>query len=171
MEGRYTAKPLPPVEGYANTTMVIDMNISWTPGVGANNTYVERNTVSSWSRGDGTLIYNNTGTFYVDNSTGEDPLDCDTTYYYRLWSYTAWGADHHHSDSSFLLSNTTSHVDPPYNGQQTHDSGTNTINLTWTRGNYSDQELVIRRNDTYASSPTQNGNWIRQNNTNTYFNV
>jgi len=60
------------------------IDLAWTKNSSADTTYIERNTVVSWSRGEGTLIYNNTGTSYSD--TGLDP---DTTYYYQAWSYNA----------------------------------------------------------------------------------
>jgi len=41
---------------------VQQINLSWTKGTGATNTYIEWNTISSWSRGAGTLLYNSTGT-------------------------------------------------------------------------------------------------------------
>lgn len=59
-----------------------ELDLSWVKADQANTTYVERNTVSTWSRGDGTMVYNDTGTSFIDTD-----LDTHTTYYYQAWSY------------------------------------------------------------------------------------
>jgi len=38
------------------------IDLAWTKNSSADTTYIERNIVVSWNRGEGTLIYNNTGT-------------------------------------------------------------------------------------------------------------
>ena len=80
-------KPYPVLEGSltlkVNNTNTIYLN--WTKGLGANNTYIERNTSSNWALGQGIAIYNNTGDNYED--TGLIP---GTTYYYQAWSYATW---------------------------------------------------------------------------------
>jgi len=79
------------------------INLSWTKGIGSNNTYVERNTIgSSWPIGSGTLIYNNTGTYYPN--TG---LSKGVTYYYEAWSYSHWGTLHQWSTSGVASNNIT----------------------------------------------------------------
>jgi len=59
--------------------------LTWTMGTGGNYTVIERNTISSWSRGSGTVIYNGTGVFCEDND-----LSPDTVYYYQAWHYVKW---------------------------------------------------------------------------------
>ena len=61
--------------------------LTWIKGDGANTTYIERNAtaVTTWDRGQGTLIYNNTGTSFQD--TG---LASGTKYYYQAWSFANW---------------------------------------------------------------------------------
>jgi len=95
------------------------INLTWTSGDGANNTYIERNTTESWLRGQGTEIYNGSGTNYED--TG---LSAGVTYYYQAWSYTNWTYNptlQQWSDDNASASNTTdpinTSVDPisPYN--------------------------------------------------------
>jgi len=145
------------------------MNISFTPGDGANFTIIERNTTAGdWERGDATEIYNGTGTYFVDTN-----LTRDTTYYYRLWSVANWTYNptvwQYSSGSGFYLFNTTSSIDPPYNGSSTYNSSTHILNLTWSRGNFSDCEIVVKNNNTWASNPGDG--WVRQNSTNTWFNV
>ena len=86
-EMTFLTKPNPPITGNftvrANNTITIYLN--WTQGTGANNTYIERNTTASWTRGQGTVVYNGTGINCED--TGLVP---GTTYYYQAWSYATW---------------------------------------------------------------------------------
>jgi len=65
------------------------INLTWTKGDGANNTYVERNTIESYERGEGTEIYNGTGTYFNDTN-----LEHCIMYYYKAWSYAENGALH-----------------------------------------------------------------------------
>jgi len=146
------------------------LNLTWIKGLGANNTYIERNTASSWSRGSGTLVYNDTGTYY--NDTG---LIMDTLYYYQAWGYANWTDDgityNQYSSDYASNSNTTASIDPPYNGDSVYDITNLKLNLTWTSGNNSDYDIVIQNNNSYPSSPTDG--WIRQNssaNSSNYFN-
>jgi|GEM_PF-2743560 len=78
------ASPYPPSDFVAETHNTTQINLSWTKSDTADYTYIERNTVVSWNRGEGTQIYNNTGTSYSD--TG---LNDNTRYYYQAWSYNA----------------------------------------------------------------------------------
>ena len=157
----------------ATTNLFVDgryspdtFNLSWTKGDGANHTYIERNTASSWNRDEGTLVYNNTGTYY--NDTG---LTMDTLYYYQAWSFANWTYNptvYRWSDSFASGSNTTNNVDPPYNGSSSYDAGSLRVNLTWTRGNNSDREIVVQNNNSYPTTPSDG--WVRQNDTTTWFN-
>jgi len=58
--------------------------------------------------------------------------------------------------------------DPPYNGGSTYFPSTNYDNLTWSRGNYSDREVIIGNDDEYPSSPTDGTVW--QNGTDQWYN-
>jgi len=86
-EKTFLTKPNATASGsfHAQTNSSSIIYLTWTKGEGANNTYIERNTTSSWPRGSGTEIYNSTGTKYED--TG---LNTGTTYYYQAWSFTNW---------------------------------------------------------------------------------
>ena len=86
MNKTFLTYPLAPAEfeiSYIKNTT--SLNLSWVKGAGSNYTRIERNTSESWNRGEGTLVYNDTGTFYID--TG---LNQNTTYYYQLWGYATW---------------------------------------------------------------------------------
>lgn len=145
------------------------INLSWVKGSGANNTYIERNLtgVTSWSMGEGLWIYNGTGTYYVDEN-----LAMTTTYYYQLWSSINWtynGTNYHQFSGGYASFNAiTTQIDPPYNGSSDYDTNNQRINLTWTRGNNSDREIVVQNNNSYPTTPTDG--WVRQNSSNTYFN-
>jgi len=143
------------------------LNLSWIKGMGANLTYIERNTLSSWSRGAGTLVYNGTLSYY--NDTG---LSMNTLYYYQAWGHSNWTEDavtyNQYSSDYASNSNTTENVDPPYNGDSTYEFPN--ANFTWSRGDNSDQEIVVQNNNSYPTTYTNgSGNWVRQNSTNTWF--
>jgi hypothetical protein len=76
-------KPQPPTNFFATTYDQAQIDLSWTKGVGANNTYIVRK-IDSYpiDRTDGTIVYNGTETSYSD--TG---LSQSTQYYYRAWSF------------------------------------------------------------------------------------
>jgi uncharacterized repeat protein (TIGR02543 family) len=61
------------------------INLTWTKAVGANQTYIERYSTPTWNRGEGTLIYNDTGISFQDTQ-----LLPGETYYYKAWSVTIW---------------------------------------------------------------------------------
>ena len=87
----------------ANNSSVI--YLTWTKGTGANRTYIERSTNSVWTRGVGTEVYNNTGTWCEDTGCEEN-----TTYYYQAWSYTTWTYNptiHQWSDTNASANNRT----------------------------------------------------------------
>ena len=69
------------------------LNISWIKGNGSNNTIIRRSTTSyPVNVTDGTLIYNNTGTYVLDANTTNG-----TQYYYSAWGYAECGAKHEYS--------------------------------------------------------------------------
>jgi hypothetical protein len=64
-----------------------NVNMSWTKGTYANNTVVVRKIdVFPSSVTDGTVIYNNTGTWYNDSVAVPE----NHVYYYRAWSWATW---------------------------------------------------------------------------------
>jgi len=79
---------------------VQQINLSWIKGTGATNTYIEWNTVSSWSRGAGTLLYNSTGT----SATLTD-VPAGATRYFELWSWNASGFSSTYATASATAGN------------------------------------------------------------------
>lgn len=85
--------PMAPINFTAEEHNSTQINLSWTNGLYATHTYIEYNsTAGPWTRGEGTVLYNNTGNKY--QHTG---LDTNTTYYYQAWSYNV--LDNCYSDS------------------------------------------------------------------------
>ena len=60
------------------------INLSFTTDTGIDRFIVERNTSSSWSRGQGTEVCNTTDTSFDDTGLSEE-----TQYYYQIWSYNS----------------------------------------------------------------------------------
>ncbi len=81
----FLTKPNAPYDP-SRTNYTNAIKLSWMKGLGANTTYIERNTVLTWMEGAGTLVFN--GTTTTCNNSG---LTSGTTYYYRLWSFTYKG--------------------------------------------------------------------------------
>jgi PGF-pre-PGF domain-containing protein len=85
----FLTKPDPPTDLTATMHNHSTINLTWINGTGAKRTIIEQNqTGSTWARGQGTVIYNGTGTS-CENVT----LSENTTYYYQAWSYTDWTYD------------------------------------------------------------------------------
>jgi len=80
-------------------------NLTWILGANAIYTYIERNTIENWEKGNGTELYNNTGTSFVN-----DNLSSNTQYYYRAWSWDS--TDNIWSENSALTSNSTANILP-----------------------------------------------------------
>jgi hypothetical protein len=95
----FLTKPLAPTNFIPVTDGDKQINMTWTKGTGANYTYIERDTTANWSRGDGTMVYNNTGTIYNDTTP------TNGTYFYQAWSYSEWGSLHQWSDENASGSN------------------------------------------------------------------
>jgi len=165
----FLTKPDTPANLFVNNTHhgVCVLNLSWTKGDGANNTYIERNTSSSWSRGEGTLVYNSSGSYFNDTN-----LTMNTRYYYRAWSYAEWtegGTTLYQYSDSVVDDNITDNLDPPYAGSSVYNTTIFEVNLSWTRGNNSDREIVVQNNNTWSTSPSDG--WVRYNDTDTYINL
>jgi len=90
----FVTKPMEPtgldIYAYNSSTL----NLSWSNGSGAHNTYIERNNVSSWARGNGTVVYEGNKSYYNDTSLNENK-----TYYYKIWSLCVWLSERDYSDN------------------------------------------------------------------------
>jgi len=81
---RHKYIPNPPINFTAISYNTTQINLTWSMGNNADYTYIERNTIVSWDRGDGVEIYNSTGINYNDKG-----LDNGTSYYYQAWGYNS----------------------------------------------------------------------------------
>lgn len=69
------------------------IGLSWTKPRSADRTVIERDTLTTWARGEGKEVYNDTGITCPDS--GLVPL---THYYYQAWSYSSEGGLFQYSD-------------------------------------------------------------------------
>lgn len=75
--------------------LVVQLNLAWTKGDGADRTVIIKKQDSyPADRTDGTIVYNGTASSYEDGA-----VTTGNHYYYRAWSYCAEGGLHHYSDS------------------------------------------------------------------------
>jgi hypothetical protein len=108
---------LDPPTGVTAVADTDEIQLNWTKDVNATNTYIEYNlTSATWALGQGTLLYNDTGT--IKNHTG---LTSSTTYYYQLWSWNATGF----SGTNVSVNETTS--SPPPEEPTTTDNLLNNV--------------------------------------------
>lgn len=73
-------QPIQPISFNAVTYNRTQINLAWTKQ--DDYTYIEWNSMESWSRGSGTFLYNNTGA-----TCQHVNLDFNTQYFYQAWSY------------------------------------------------------------------------------------
>ncbi len=81
----FLTKPYEPTTLTASIYDESQVNLTWSTGIGADRTVVERNTASSWNIGEGVVVVNGTGT------TGTDTIEFinGQKYYYQAWSYVS----------------------------------------------------------------------------------
>jgi len=118
--------PSPPSSFTATTASADKIDLSWDDN-DDNRSIIEWNSAANWDRGDGTEIYNNTGTSYAHSG-----LDPDTTYYYQAWSYN--GTDNTYSTTNSTASDTTDANTPPALAGET-PSNTSSVVVTTTSVN------------------------------------
>jgi parallel beta-helix repeat protein len=104
----FLTKPEAPTSFYANQNGDTSIDLTWEVGTGANRTYIERNTIPSWQKGEGTVVYNNSGTSYQDTN-----LNSGNTYYYQAWSFTTWAYNPTLSQYSNTNASTSVEINPP----------------------------------------------------------
>jgi len=108
---RLANEPDAPLGFNAIFSSVDQIDLSWTPGANTDTTYIECNTLASWNRGEGTLIYNDTG-----SSTIHSGLNPHTQYFYQAWSYNQTDTIY---SSTYAADNATTWNTPPTIGSPT----------------------------------------------------
>ncbi|MCD6571912.1 MAG: fibronectin type III domain-containing protein, partial [Thermoplasmata archaeon] len=148
----------------ATTVSATQIDLSWTKGTNADYTYIERNTVSNWNRGDGAFVCNITGTSYSD--TGLNP---HTTYYYQAWSYNI--TDNAYSTNYATASNTTKNTAPTISNENptndstdidlqptchvdVSDSDGNTLTVYWYENTTTGSWVLRQTNNSVSSGST-----------------
>jgi len=86
-EETFLTKPQAPTNLTAQKNSSSIIYLTWTIGTGANKTYIETKSTPNWDLGEGTIIYNDSGTNY------EHTVTAGAKYYYQAWSYTNWTYD------------------------------------------------------------------------------
>jgi len=118
------------------------IDLSWVLGLNATHTYIEYNTVSIWTRDDGTFLYNNTGL-----STSFTSGSCGVLYYFKGWSWND-------TSKSWGTYNTTNNISCPGDPTSVDSvSYPTALNITWTTHGYADSTALIRKSGSYPSGP------------------
>jgi hypothetical protein len=114
-----------PTNFTATTISKTRIDLTWMKGANADKTYIERNSLSSWTIGTGSFIYYNTGSSYSDIGLIEN-----THYYYQAWS---WNQTDGFNLNSANADNTTFANQPPFFGSPipSNSSTNNPLSLTW----------------------------------------
>jgi len=100
-EMAFLTKPLAPTGLITQGLAWNKIGLSWIKPLSADRTVIERDTLTTWARGEGKEVYNDTGTTCQDS--GLVPL---THYYYQAWSYSSEGELFQYSDE-FARADTT----------------------------------------------------------------
>lgn len=147
----------------------MDFNISYLNELGDNRSVGERILDFNVTYSGGNVQFTFTGNSSNDNMLYN--LDEDGTRVVNeqgpgtfTYSQSSW------STRSYVLSCGGYQPDPPFNGSSTFNDTipTPTVNLTWERGNYSNQEVVVGNSNNYPTSPSDGTVWY--NGTDLYYN-
>lgn len=139
-----------PTDFIAETFNITQINLTWTKNASATHTVIERNTASSWSRGSGTEIYNNTGTTFSASS-----LTSYTKWYFQAWSYNS--TMNKFSAGSDSANNITGPTNPS-NVVTDYQSMNGHLNISWTKSPYADTTMVRQKNASYPTDPSDGSN-------------
>ena len=127
----FTTLPLAPESLVAQSNGPDSIRLTWTHGQGADGVSIVRKTGGyPVDRGDGTEVYLDSGTLFIDSG-----LVQSTTYYYRAWSYheasSQWSADYASSSAVTETSGTPiASVSPPSFDVQLEPGETTDYSLT-----------------------------------------
>lgn len=124
---RFPFAPDPPVSCDIDGRGRTFLNLSWTKCNACDIVRIERNNISTWSIGEGTLIYNGTGSIKCDQE-----LTPSNRYYYQLWGYNE--TDTLFSDNYSVISELTlsNHLPILSGFSIANNSMNNSIDMNWT---------------------------------------
>ena len=129
------------VSGYSRNYV----SFTWTKGLNATRSVIRYKTGSYPANPqDGSNGYNDTG-----NSGTVYGLSANTTYYFRIWGYVNPFSESYQQISQQTLPAST--PDPPYNASINYIAG-GYINITWNRGNFSDEDVIVRKSSGYPAT-------------------
>jgi hypothetical protein len=132
------------------------IDLTWVKAKTADTTLIERNNITSWKRGEGTEIYNDTGEHTQDSVP---PL---SHFYYQAWSWNQ--TQHTYSGNPATTETAAAENQPPDLGTQSPANGSRNTLLSFTWSIYiSDPEgntfsWTIQCNNTQANSGASSSN-------------
>ena len=117
--------PSAPTGFTASAVSTNEIDLVWTLGSNCDKTYIEWNSSSVWSLGEGTLLFNSTGT-----STSHSGLNAHTMYYYQAWG---WNETDGMFSSSYASDDDMTWNTPPACGAPSpvNESTGIDLSLTW----------------------------------------
>jgi PGF-pre-PGF domain-containing protein len=119
-----SGQPGEPTSFTASAVGTDQIDLSWSVGANCDKTYIEWKTTSGWNIGEGTELYNDTGT-----STSHPGLNAHTTYYYQAWG---WNETEGYSSSYASASDITWNTPPSYGTPSpVNESIGIDLSLTW----------------------------------------
>lgn len=124
-----------------STNSKTQMTLNWTQSTNGNYTYIERNTISSWSIGDGTFLYNATNIGTVDSN-----VTAYNVYYYNAWAFN----ESTHNFSAYTSAN--NHTGPLNPTSINPSLSGGTLNFTWTKGTRGDTTVIVRKHNSFSDS-------------------
>jgi len=118
-----SGQPSEPTSFSATAVSTSQIDLSWTVGSNSDKTYIEWNSSSGWSLGEGTGFYNDTGT-----DTSHLGLNPHTTYYYQAWS---WNETEGNYSTSYASTNDITWNTPPNYGTPSPSNGSIGVDLSF----------------------------------------
>jgi len=119
--------PSPGIPGDLTATKISTtrIDLTWVKAKNADTTIIERNNITSWKRGEGTEIYNDTGEHYLD------VVSQLSTFYYQAWSWNQ--TEHAYSSKSAATNPSAIPNQPPMFGLPNPVNGTRDTlrNFSW----------------------------------------
>ncbi len=139
-----------PADFEASTVNFHTINLSWALNETTDKAIIIRNESGyagyPINQTNGTVIYNNTGTYYEDIG-----LNQSTTYYYTIWGWN--NTESEYSVINQTVFNTTQAINPPSSFSASTFNETQ-INLTWTKGSQADKTRIVRNASGYPHYPS-----------------